>query len=128
MVGKDHKWRIFPKWTQLQPCHMAPFSGSTPHPKDFPYSSFYPQQEKCWILGKTWIALHGWFVSSTVKSNRWYGQASNMGTWLQVVEITCVQVYRPTLNIKLWMLCFLHAKYRIHTGYKTFLLVLRTHF
>ncbi len=128
MVGKGPQVRELPKMDSATALSYGPFLWKYPHPRDSPYSSFYPQHEKCWILRKTWIALHGCFVFFAVKSNRWYGQASNMGTCLQVVERTWVQVYRPTLSVKLWMLCFLHAKYSIHPGYKTFLLVLRTHF
>jgi hypothetical protein len=106
----------------------GPFFLETPPPRGLTLSSFYPQHEKCWLLRKTWIALHGWCFSFTVKSNRWYGQASNIGTCLQVVERTWVQLYTPTLSVTLGMLCFLHPKNSIHSVYKMFLMGLENTF
>jgi hypothetical protein len=81
------------------------------------------------ILPSTWELLNPQedmhrftsLFSFTVKSNPLYGQASNMGTCLQVVDRTWVQLYSPTLSFRLWVLCLLHAKYSIYPGYKIFL-------
>jgi hypothetical protein len=111
--------RIFPKWTQLQPCHMAPFFGNTPTLSTYPTVHFTLNMRTAESSGRHALVYFTFFLYS--KSNPIYGLASNMGTCLQVVERTCVQLYRPTMSFTLWVLCFLHAKYSIHPGYKMFL-------
>jgi len=114
---------IFPKRTQLQPCHMVPFL-EIPPPWGLTLQFILPST---WELLNPQEDMHRFtsLFSFTVKSNPIYGQASNMGTCLQIVERTWVQLYRPS-HYECYVFFMQNIVYILVA--KCVLLVLRTHF
>ncbi len=119
MVGKDHKWGYSRNGLSYSLVIWLLFL-EIPPPWGLTLQFILPST---WELLNPQEDMHRFnsLFSFTAKSNPLYGQAANMGTCLQVVERTWVQVYRPTLSFTLWVLCLLHAKYSIHPGYEMFL-------